>query len=87
MDGFKEFFTSLWEESSTNAPTHKQLSRIFRKDFLDWLSTSTKLSISELWTSIGDLIDLLFHDLEMELGSVSVNQLDPRFIRLFCIKT
>ncbi|WP_156915811.1 DUF6178 family protein [Desulfatirhabdium butyrativorans] len=87
MNGFKAFFTYLWEESSINTPTRKQLSRIFRKDFIDWLAVFTKTSPSEVVTSIGDLLETLFHDLEMELGSVSINHLDPRFIRLFCIKT
>jgi hypothetical protein len=83
IEEFRTFFDRLWE--SKEQPRKTSLS--IKESFLDWVSSKTELMNYEISQSLGQSFDDLFGEIENEYGTVSRNDLDPRYINLFLIKT
>jgi hypothetical protein len=58
-----------------------------KEALLNWLSDRTELTPYEISQKLGQTLERLFSRIESELGDVSRKDLDPRYIRLFLIKT
>ena len=58
----------------------------FHNTGLDWLQMRFGQAIAETPGSVGITIDRLFSELEKEYGSVSVNDLDPRYIKHLLVR-
>ena len=81
LDDFKFFFDTLWR--SPERP--KAIKFTVKSAFLKWLADKSGLSGSEITQQCGKTLEGLFTEIETELGQVSRNDLDPRFIQLFII--
>ena len=53
--------------------------------FLDWLAANTDLRDFEITERLGATLENLFEEIESELGSVNVEDLQPRYIQLFLL--
>jgi len=80
---FQSFFDSLWVDP--HADGQKRVSHEFQSDLLQWLSIATSVQPSEMLSRIGHLFHQWFQDIESELGWVSADRIDHRFVRMFWI--
>jgi hypothetical protein len=80
LNAFKNFFKELWDPDTTG-----KISETIKTIFLDWLSNQSELTVIKLSQMIGNTLTSLFEELEMEMGYVSFQNLDPRFIHLFLV--
>lgn len=80
LNAFKDFFKELWDPDRPG-----KISETIKTIFLDWLSNRSELTVINLSHKIGNTLTSLFAELEMEMGYVSFQNLDPRFIHLFLV--
>jgi hypothetical protein len=80
LNAFKDFFKELWDPD-----TPGRIIETIKTIFLDWLSNRSELTVLNLSQKIGNTLTSLFEELEMEMGPVSFQNLDPRFIHLFLV--
>jgi hypothetical protein len=73
----KAFFRSLF---GTGAKPRRVEERM-RRSFWDWLIVRSGLAAAETKDQLGTVLDNLFCELENEYGSVSIEDLDPRYVR------
>ncbi|MFH1992341.1 MAG: DUF6178 family protein [Pseudomonadota bacterium] len=83
IDEFRRFFDDLWVGKAKPRKT----SPAMKAALLSWLSDRTGLTPYEISQKLGQTLERLFSEIESELGEVSKKDLDPRYIRLFLIKT
>jgi len=83
LDEFRRFFDDLWAAKVKPRKT----SPAMKEALLNWLSDRTELTPYEISQKLGQTLERLFSRIESELGDVSRKDLDPRYIRLFLIKT
>ncbi|MBW1864584.1 MAG: hypothetical protein JRI64_02860 [Deltaproteobacteria bacterium] len=81
LDAFRSFFDTLWR--SPEKPKTIKLS--VKSAFLKWLKDKSGLTGTEITQQCGNTLENLFAEIETELGKISRNDLDPRFIQLFLI--
>ncbi len=81
LDAFRSFFDTLWR--SPEKPKAIKLS--VKSAFLKWLKDKSGLTGTEITQQCGNALENLFAEIETELGKISRNDLDPRFIQLFLI--
>ena len=81
LDAFRSFFDTLWR--SPEKPRAIKLS--VKSAFLKWLKDKSGLTGTEITQQCGNTLENLFAEIETELGEISRNDLDPRFIQLFLI--
>lgn len=79
---FRVFFDRLWEEPTTP----RRVSDTARQDFLRWLAERSGQADFEIAERLRLTLEQLFALVESELGGVAVEDLDPRFIYLFCLE-
>ena len=53
--------------------------------FLNWLAENTGLKDFEITERVGGTLENLFEEIESELGSVAVDELEPKYIQLFLL--
>lgn len=82
MKQFGSFFDELWQ-SGTRPRT---ISNTIREIFLGWLADCSGLTPHEISERMAPDLELLFVNIEEELGNVRKKDLDPRFISLFLFK-
>jgi len=78
---FRPFFQELWDPER---PGH--INETIKAIFLDWLAGRSGLTVEELSRKISHILTDLFEEIEAEMGAVSPNHLDPRFIPLFWVR-
>jgi hypothetical protein len=91
---FRSFFQSIFEVSPGNQkegvpsikPRRRQITTAAKTVFVDWISTKTGLTNIEVTKRYGSIFDRLFKEIENEYGSVSVKNLDPRYVHLFLLQ-
>jgi len=81
LDTFRPFIDTLWR--SLEKPRAIKLS--VKSAFLKWLKDKSGLTGTEITRQCGNTLENLFAEIETELGKISGNDLDPRFIQLFLI--
>lgn len=79
---FKPFFQSLWA-SGENAHLMRKSAK---SDFFSWLSAATGFTERRLSRKAGRGMESFFSKIEDEYGSVSSEDLDPRFVHLFILE-
>jgi hypothetical protein len=55
--------------------------------FMHWLARDTGLTDHEISEKLGRIFEDLFGEIEAEYGRVATQDLDPRFVQLFLLKT
>jgi hypothetical protein len=81
VDELKAFFQDLW----TKGPRPHQIRKKMAQSFLEWLTARSGLNSDEVQAQVGATLDSLFAELEKEYGSVSLEDLDPRYVRRFLV--
>ncbi|MDH3344307.1 MAG: DUF6178 family protein, partial [Desulfobacteraceae bacterium] len=81
FDAFRNFFNDLW--AGKDKP--RKTSLTMKESFLNWLSDKTGLTHYEISQKLGQTLENLFNEIESEVGEVSGEDLDPRYIHLFLI--
>ncbi len=81
MDQLRAFFKHLW----TSGEKPFQVKSQMKGSFLNWLAARSGLAGSEVQDLVGTILDAIFEELEKEYGKVSVDNLDPKYIRHFLI--
>ncbi len=82
LNRFRPFFEDLWE--TKGVPARIKASK--KTDFLRWLSETSGFGEDEISKTLGQALERLFAEIEAEYGSVSPQNLDPRFVGLFLLK-
>ncbi len=80
---FQTFFDDLWIDP--HAEGQKHMSPKFQSDLVQWLSSVTGLHPSEMIPKLGHIFHHWFQEIESELGWISADRIDPRFVRIFWI--
>jgi len=73
----KAFFRSLFGTGAKPRPVEDRI----RQFFWNWLILRSGLAAAEMQDQVGAVFDNLFRELENEYGSVSIEDLDPRYVR------
>jgi len=77
----KTFLRDLWKKGKKPY----RIAENVKQSFGDWLVGRTGLAAHELQDQVGNTMENLFKELENEYGSVSMEDLDPRYVRHFLI--
>jgi len=79
LSEFRDFFTSVlhWQDGHISDKTKER--------FLSWLSGKTDMDKHQVADAFGKTLELMFSEIEHELGAVRVKDLEPKYIHLFCI--
>jgi hypothetical protein len=77
VEELKAFFRNLWRPGGKPRRVEKGM----RQSFWDWLMGRSGLAAAEIQNQVGVVLDSLFRELENEYGSVSIEDLDPRYVR------
>lgn len=87
LEAFESFFKRLfgYEADRLDQTTARTTTLEAKKSFLTWIANQSKMSAAEISEKIGSTLDSLFEEVDVELGDVSVEDLDPRFITLFWV--
>jgi hypothetical protein len=57
-----------------------------KTNFLNWLAAETTLKDYEISERLGQTLEDLFDEIELEYGRVRTNEIDPRFVHLFLLE-
>ena len=82
---FKTVFSALFAETADSSGSRKTGSDI-KTRFLMWLSERSGSTPELLTETFGRSLDDLFAQVDIELGALSPDSLDPRFIYLFKVR-
>ena len=82
VEELKAFFGDLWGEE---AGPHRVDTRM-KQDLLDWLQMRSGQAIDDILGRTGKTFDRLLGELEKEYGSVSLEDVDPRYVRHFLVR-
>jgi len=80
-DQLRAFFGDLWQQGKKPGSLDPNMKR----SFMDWLVERTGLAAPGLQNQVGTTIDSLLKELENEYGSVSIQDLDPRYVSHFLV--
>ena len=83
VEAFRSFFAELFPGAGGK---EKGIPEGMKQSFLDWLSGETGLKAAEISDQLGQTFEDLFEEIEIELGSVAADKLDPRFVNLFLLE-
>ena len=87
LEKFKPFFNNLLPgKPAKSLPAQSKVPRQMKQHFLDWLAAETGLKDGEITGQLGNTLENLFEEIEGELGGVSVQNLDHRYIQLFLLE-
>ncbi len=81
LEDLQAFFRTMWVTGGESLRIKEDL----KTSFIDWLIQDSKLEIDTL-NRLAKTFELLFDELEIEYGSVDIDELEPRFIRLFRLR-
>lgn len=82
LNQFRDFFQILWKSGAQP----RQIKDAMREHFLGWLAERCALTAFEIAERMGPALEVLFAEIETELGPVDLENLDPRYIFLFLFK-
>ena len=86
-DAFRSFFGDLFGDGDqAESEKGRGIPEAMRQGFLDWLSGRTGLEKFELSGQLEPAFTALFSEIEAELGRVTPERLDPRYINLFLLE-
>ena len=83
---FMPFFNALLSgRPDSGAEQQHTIPQAMKDNFLEWLVDETSLKDFEITGELGKTFEDLFAEIETELGSVSVKELDPRYVQIFLL--
>ena len=83
---FKPFFKALLpEQPVARGEKRRKIPSIMKSRFLSWLEAKTGLKDYEITERLGNTLENLFEEIENELGRVTADDLDPKYIQLFLL--
>jgi len=86
LDKFKPFFENLLPgHPASGTATSRKVPAVMKSRFLDWLAENTGLRDFEITERLGETLENLFEEIEIELGNVAVENLEPRYVQLFLL--
>ncbi len=85
LSDFRMFFSELWEPGERDVDKGGVIRSAMKEDFLGFLALSSGLTEEEISGRLGGVLEDLFADIAKEYGSVSENDLDPRYLAYFCV--
>jgi hypothetical protein len=86
LKDFQPFFEDLLPgRPDPAAAKPRSVPQAMKDNFLEWLVDETSLKDFEITGELGKTFEDLFAEIETELGSVSVKELDPRYVQMFLL--
>ncbi len=86
LEKFKPFFENLLPgHPASGTATSRKVPAVMKSRFLDWLAENTGLRDFEITERLGKTLENLFEEIEIELGNVAVENLEPRYVQLFLL--
>ncbi len=86
LEKFKPFFENLLPgHPASGTATSRKVPAVMKSRFLDWLAENTGLRDFEITERLGETLENLFEEIEIELGNVAVENLEPRYVQLFLL--
>ena len=88
LKDFRRFYTTFFEPQETDQQEQAKPGKArtsMKEDFLQWLVKKSGQDPVDLSHGLGKTLGNLFLEIEEEYGSVSLNDLDPRFIQHFLV--
>jgi hypothetical protein len=83
---FRPFFENLLPgHPDCGTANPRKVPAVMKSRFLDWLAENTGLRDFEITERLGGTLENLFEEIESELGSVAVEDLDPKYVHLFLL--
>jgi hypothetical protein len=85
---FTRFFGELLPGTpSPDSAGARRVPDSMKTAFMEWLAQDTALTDDEISEKLGGIFEDLFGEIEAEYGRVAAQDLDPRFVQLFLLKT
>ncbi len=81
LKDLKAFFRDVWDKKAKPRRVDTEM----KQAFLNWLKRRSGLGVDEIQGSVADALDALFDELDKEYGSVSLRDLDPRYLKHFLV--
>ena len=86
LPDFRNFYHTLFEPNATGpSAQHLRVKTAMKTDFLRWFAGKSGMDHVALSRRLGKTLEHLFLEIEAEYGSVSPENLDPRFIHHFLV--
>jgi hypothetical protein len=77
----KNFFRNLW----TRGKKPFRVEQKMKQSFSNWLARRSGLTAGEIENQVGKSLDNLLAEIESEYGSISIEDLDPRYVKHFLV--
>ena len=88
LEQFRSFYENLFPAApAPDTDQSRNIALAMKASFLEWLSAETGLKDFEITASVGQTFEDLFIEIESEFGRVAAENLDPRYIQLFLLKS
>jgi hypothetical protein len=81
FEDLKAFFRDLWDKEIGPRQVDPQMKQAFWR----WLQMRSGLGVDEILSTVGNTLNVVFRELDQEYGSVSLKDLDPRYIKHFLV--
>ncbi|MCD6138559.1 MAG: hypothetical protein J7J91_08350 [Deltaproteobacteria bacterium] len=81
VNDMKTFFRDLWAKGQKPYRVDEKM----KQSFVDWLTMRSGLPAADLLGDLGKTFERLFVEIETEYGSVSIQDLDPRYVKHFLV--
>ncbi len=85
LDEFRRFYKIIF--SKTKDADRYRIDISAKTSFLNWLTARSGLANSDITGKLGKTFENLFLEIESEYNDIAVQDLDPRYIHLFLVKT
>ena len=82
LSAFKEIYASLW----TDHEGQRIIGDGKKAEFLHWAAVASRQSSDDLSDRLGTVFEALFDEIQRELATVELGNLDPRHLHLFLLK-
>ena len=83
---FISFFSDLlFAQPDTGTGQPRTITQEMKDNFINWIARETGLKDFEITGRLGQTFEALFAEIETELGSIDVDDLDPRYVQLFLL--
>jgi hypothetical protein len=83
IETFRPFYRQLWSGSRKSPQIREEA----KTDFMTWLSQASGFAVEEISETLARALESLFSEIADEYGHVAAEDLDPRFVPHFLLKT
>jgi len=85
---FTRFFSELLPgDPPADSAAPRRIPDSMKTEFMQWLTQDSRLQDYEISEKLGRIFEDLFGEVEAEYGRAAAEDLDPRFVQLFLLKT